>query len=789
MIKNPNFIKSCFRFFLIIFFCGIPYIATADSNADKKIAILLTKNLAELGNYVVFSNKREEFLHDIPASVSVLTGDLVEETQISTRIEISHLDPSLTFQEGQNLSSSIISIRGIGSFSNSIGIEPSVVIMTDGEVAPRSSFIFQDLVDVERVEILKGPQGVLFGKNTSAGALHIITKKPNPDETEYMASFAPAMDDEYNFKGSATGPINSKLAYRAFSWVNHSGGFVENIRPENDDGGENLSFGTRGQLLMTPNNDLDILFRVDASRKESKGPAFVFDTPPIGTPGVIFTTGQAPTDGETTAQTDKAFYDTYNLGVSLETNWRFGEHTLTHLGTFRFFHQDTDRENSFSLIDTGPVTLRREDDMLNTQQEVRLASPIGGFSDYVVGVFYQYLFIDRTETERKCRLSDLDDGATVIDPVTLQVTDCAGSGEQIGQRADSTRTFANQNISAFGRLNLHPTEKLTLIGGARFIYERQDVEFDRFNTFDLTSGSANFRGGPFSFKGDTDDTAVIWNMGFKYDWADDLMSYFTYSTGYKGQSWFLAASAKETELTNGPAEAERVEQFEVGLKSQWFDNRLTLSLNGFYSFYRNFQQRLQEGNSGSVQLLGIEEVTSRGVEFNFEAQPQSNLQVTGALVYTDAYYSDASDTTASCPTGFTAGVAPCDSGPGNNRLDLTGSPLSNSPKWAGNINVRYDLPWLNQYDAYLMGKFRAKSRQQFGVTIDPVNQQNGYGIFDMHLGGKFKNGQYQANLFVMNLFNTHYATNISNQGSGRGAFRNVSRDFARYAGMSLTSSW
>ncbi len=219
-----------------------------------------------LEELIVTAQKREQNLQDVAVGVSLLSGKAMRNAQIKNAAELATLIPTLNVQASSGPSTSSFNIRGIGTQAFSPAVDPSVSTMLDGVVMGRSGMAFLDLVDVERVEVLRGPQGTLYGKNASGGVVHIITKDPTPELSGTLAATA-LEDDEYRLDGSIAGPITSNLGFRLTGSGVHDDGYAENVYNGDQVNGAE-SYNVRGKLLWEVDDDLDFMLSGDYSKSD-----------------------------------------------------------------------------------------------------------------------------------------------------------------------------------------------------------------------------------------------------------------------------------------------------------------------------------------------------------------------------------------------------------------------------------------------------------------------------------------------------------------------------------------
>jgi iron complex outermembrane receptor protein len=335
-------------------------------------------------------------------------------------------------------------------------------------------------------------------------------------------------------------------------------------------------------------------------------------------------------------------------------------------------------------------------------------------------------------------------------------------------------TLRTQNASAYGQLDLRPVERLTLTAGARFISESQQLDFFRPLPSPFYGVGAL---GPVA--GDYSDHATIVKLAVRWAWTDALGTYASFSTGYKGQGISAAAPISAAALAALPLEAEDSGLWEIGLRSQFFDKRLTLNLTGFLTQFENYQQQAFDPVLGIFVITNAGNVHTNGVELEFAWAPSQEISVSGGITYLDAGY----DFTGPCYVGQTAALG-CLSGQQN----LRNGAFVNAPELRYTTLARYTRPLTAASAVYGQVDFRWQSEVQFAYDQNPLFIQRAYGIADFKLGGILAHGRYEVAAFVKNAFDQHYVSNVIAQGAaGGGAIVNsLPRDFRRYFGAEFS---
>ncbi len=766
------------------------------------------ENLVE--EVLVTAQKRTERLIDVPVAVSAVSGDTLSAKNITDTASLVRTVPSLTFQQAGTANSSF-RIRGIGTSLFGQGVEPSVSFVVDGVVLARPAQSLTDFADLERIEVLRGPQGTLFGKNATAGVVQMITARPR-HEFGGSADVTAASHDEYRVKGSVTGPITDTLAGRISAYYNNIGGYVSNVRTGVDEGGYE-SFGVRAKLEWDPTEQLNLLLTTDYRMfVGTVGRPIMVSTPNPNLAQLIGPIVASPsnrsvgTDVETLSKTNQAM-------VSLEANYDLGWGTLTALSAYQRYNehgqvdvdglytpmpiylgpQPSNTSSRFSIND-GPI------DIGNFSQEIRIANNPGQRLTYVAGLYYSDVLIHR-------------DFQRAIDT-------CTGAGLVLGQPCATyvTRSgyhsakLKSEHISGFGQAEFELVENLKLIAGARLQREEVTVIGNRPG-LPLKPGDLNLQGptGTWSVGTRTrDDTAMTGKFGLQYRFSPDLQTYATYSRGYKG----LGMSTELTDdFVNGPPVLpEHVNAYEVGLKGRLPEAGLSFSLAVYYAKYTDLQIQANRSDptTGVIQYVQTNagSSTTKGFELEGEWRPSQNFSITGSATYTNAsidvdglncpmqFQLNAPVLTGNFPTNScyrarlpnAAGVLVTSSP----IQDIRDGSLPSTPEWRLSLSPRYEREFgSSDWSGFVQVDVNYQSKQQFAVEQDPLLTQDAYTLVNLSIGARNVVSGLSASLFVRNLLDETYFTNMAHVGTlGSPQFPNdvtayIPRDAERLYGVML----
>lgn len=750
------------------------------------------------GEIVVTSQKRTERLQDVPLAVTALSGDTLTSRQINDTNALANAIPSLTYTQNNNVSNSTFRIRGIGTSLFNQGSESSVSTVVDGVVLARQAQGFVDLADIERVEVLRGPQGTLFGKNATGGVISVVTARPTHEWTG-RAEATIAEQDEYRVKGTVSGPLADTLRARLSGFYNDVGGHIDNVATGKDKNGFR-SWGLRGKLDWDATERLNLLLTADYRKTDADccQPQYLQVTTPL-LASLIAPVVAGRHNRQVNIDTP-SFNDTRQWIVSLEGNLELGDHTLTSVTAWQKFDFDNNVDvdglpydgplllpygQSKYLLNGGPAGVRQ------FTQELRLTSPEHRPLTYVLGLYY--LDLDLTRSFRR-RLQSCAGGTTTVGAVCPNATNLSTWHEASGE----TRQWA-----AFGQAEWNVIDRLSLIGGWRLQRETVRYAGNRPGTA-LVSGDTPLMAASIG-DGSTADTDLSGKIGLQYRFSPNAQAYVTWTRGYKGAAYDLEVSA---DFANQRAvRPETVKAWEAGVKLDLFDRLLTVNTALFYADYTDLQVQAAQTdpvtNTTSFVPTNAGSARTKGVEIEFTARPARGLTLSGGGTYLDAsvdvdglscplYDQGTAAVRADSPVNqcyrTTAGATPL--------LNVRDGRIPNSPKWRGTATLRYESDIAGtDFAAFGQLSGNAQSRIQFALEQDRDLVQAAYATFDLSLGLRRQDGRYGVTLFARNLTNQHFvngmgrASVLTNAANPYNLTGFIPKDADRYFGATFTFSY
>ncbi len=768
----------------------------------------------------VTSQKREKTLLETPIAISVFSGDTLAAFNIRDIRDLQTLVPSYNLTQSQTSFQTTVNIRGLGTSGQNPGLEPSVGIFVDGVFRSRTGAATGDFLSVERIEVLRGPQSTLFGKNTSAGVLSIITMKPQ-FEAGGRAEVTYGNFDQVVYKATITGPLTDTIALRMSGNLNKRDGFITNVADGTDLNNRDR-WAIRGQLLFTPADNVSLRIIGDYAEANERccaaasfinGPA-AFAIAGLG--GTVI--GALPGPGlpfERNVAINTPIRGVANdFGLSAQLDWDYDTMTFTSITAYREFESDADFDADFTDLDIIGAT----GSLINVEtftQEFRLASTGANEIDWLVGAFYfnqDLTARDKVLFGRDTRsFFDLVTGPQTFSPflpATISQLDAmeilfgipAGTffADGTGQTSEFFENGA-ESYAIFGQVDYHLDEKTTLTVGLRYTKEDKTgkgtfTNNDVFSNLNLAALSLLLTGGatdaalngflPLQFLPSLVDfdrkrkeNKLTGNVIVSYDVNEDLTTYGSYSRGYKAGGFDLSRGASTrtgTGTNTFEFRPETVSSLELGAKARFLQGRGRINVAVYRQIVKDFQSNLFTGTGFELRNAGTIKV--QGIEVDAHVTAVENLDLNFAMAYNDAIY--LSFTGAACPVADLATIC-----------DLTGQVPSDSPKLTFSSSAIYTMPITDDLSTFLMaGVYYRGSR-----FTDSDNDPNNFQTSTLMLNGSFGiqggfNSPWQLVFWVKNLTKENYAQIIFDTVVQDGSFSGYPND-PRTFGVTLRGSF
>jgi iron complex outermembrane recepter protein len=708
---------------------------------------------------IVTAQKRSENLQDVPISVAAITGTMVTDRAAVTLQGLQGAVPNVeigTFSNTPN--TAVFTIRGIGVIEPDPYAGNTVGIVSDGVPQYFSMGALLDLYDVDRIEVLRGPQGTLFGANTTGGVVNVVNAQPEIGVFKGKASLGYGNYNHLTAGGAVNVPLAENLAARFTLSHDQRKGWVTNVVDGSDMGKRNVTI-FRGALKFAPSSDFDLTISGEYDRARNGAPVVVagdypgeaefvptgfrnmYASPclPVGSrcraPKKYLSANDGGARGEVLDQSDM---DTYRGTVTANIrNTGIGNITsITGYKKFKLF-EFTDQDGTpVFLIDT-----RRQTRGWQLSQELRTDIAITDSIDLLLGGFYMKTHYDHFQHLR----IEFGGGVTYNPTLNTVTNGLPGLFQRNLQDQD------NNSISAFAQTNFRLSDKLKLQAGLRFTHEKTamlastatSLSTTGVTTFDGVSpnGAPNIDLGTVAPPlGRKSWDNVGWKIGLDYKSSEDVLLYGYWARGFKSGG-FTGRIGVPSDL--GPYDPEKVDTYELGLKADYLDNRLRTNFAAFYTNYRDMQLA-QIYFIGTVQgntILNAASSHIKGFEAEVTALPVEGLTLTGSLAYLSAKYNKFL---------FLE--------PNGTSTDLSGARLQNAPKWTGAFGFSYEFP-LGNMEGRLGANFTFSSEKLLTSIkdvprsrIQPQNLLNGN--FDVKINEGITVGIWGTNILDKRYINS-----------------------------------
>ena len=764
----------------------------------------------QLEEIVVTAQKREEKLSDVPVAVTALTSEQIGAAFANNIEDLQSMVPSVSYRKGNTTRNSALTVRGIGTISFSIAAEPSVSTVVDGVVLGRSGQAFGDLYDLERVEVLRGPQGTLFGKNASAGVINMTTKRPS-EEFRGTVEAQMFQDNEYSLKASVSGPLSDTARGSLTVLDKQFDGYVKNVFNNQMANGYDRS-GMRGMLEFDISDDTSML--IIAEKYDAKDECCTdLELLPSGrnpaseaapnSAGIV--NGVADLDLDlrkidhdlTTMTLDS------HTALSVQLNTAVGEHELTSITAYRSWDNTEIREGDFTSIagdsnlpmwqapfqlhDLGPQEWRQ------FSQELRLASTAGDALEYQVGAFFMNIESERNFTrDASCQNNNgqLDQAMTWYANKSLTGTDLTTALADLSAYAAAEGVSCNANdiVSAtafmstefnnwavFGDGKYSISDSTRLLFGLRYTDDEVSYSHNRQSNDQYGRRGVGVRPATenTNANGSTSKSNVSGKFGIQTDLNDDSMFYATATQGYKGPGFNIYYNFKANGDDAAPISEELSTSLELGYK--YTSDTLILNAAIFQTDIEDFQANNADCSDGTciTRLTNAGDVSTEGVEIDFTWAPMENLTLSGGLASIKAEIDK-----FNCPDPTAT-----------NCSARSGLPVPFAPELKYSIMAQYVIPRENM-DIIINGSFVHTDEQVAGLPGNDGSQNPAallpeYDMVNASVGFSFDDDRYRVSIVGKNLGDESYVSTYSGDG-----FRyQVPRDASRYFGAAFKASF
>lgn len=717
-----------------------PHAVMAQDSAARTTAFSIEEVL-------VTARKREERLQDTPVSVTAVTAAELANRFLKDISNVADFTPNLEFSSSAPIggagNAAILFMRGVGQTDFLITTDPGVGIFLDGVYVGRSVGGVFDVMDFERIEVLRGPQGTIFGKNTIGGAISLISAKPD-ENFGGNAQLTIGSRDRIDINGTVNVPlIDDKLMARASFASSDQDGYGRRL----SDGlrlGDRNSTSARGTLRWLAAENLEVLLTADGYRQRTDGAAITLGfADPTAQLASLYNAFVAPqfdtqfdnrwitSDPLTTWGTGSTFSDTDVWGVASTIIWDLDAVTIKSITAYR------DLEASFARdADGTPMPyVESEDFMAQNQfsQELQFSGKADdGRLNWLVGFYY---FRENAWNDTNVNLAvGLFDALEAL-PGPLFPGGPGGAGNPVNIGLDlqmlNTLNVRNRSYATFVQVSYALTDQLSVSGGVRYTYDKKQLLSSLFH---VNANVYNFP--PTLQKENWDNFSPKGSIEFK--WTEDLMTYASVSRGFKAGG-FNGRPVAQDALR--PFDPELVTAYEAGIKSEWFDNRLRLNAAYFYTDYKDIQLTIATASQQTGSFIFVTENAAKGRVQGFEvemlARPLPGLDLSGAVGYTDARYK---------------------------RLDpgaviTLDTRFPKAPKWNASAAAQYTWPVADLFMASLRGEYSYRSLVFHDAVNSPGGSQTGYSLVNASVSIESMDERWRLTMFGRNLTDKIYMIN------------------------------
>ncbi|HEY0941947.1 MAG TPA: TonB-dependent receptor [Steroidobacter sp.] len=739
----------------------------------------------QLEEVVVTAQKRVESIQDVPLSVVAVSGEQLEAAGVGNVAQLGKLAPSLKIDQSALAAGVSVRVRGFGSPAGS-ATDSDVASYIDGVYIPRPGALLTSFLDVQRVEVLSGPQGTLFGRNASMGAISVTTNAPDTSDLSAEVKAEAGSYGTYSGTLIANVPVSEQFAVRFAYNASHTDGLYRN-RFDGRTYGE--SDGSVGRISAKWNISPDVVWiiRADAAQTDGDG-VYAFTGAPNVTATQIaamnaFVTGQGGTPPVLTSRPSfhvnqafgDPFYDDQQYGVASDLSWDIAP-TLT----VRLINSYRDWDNEQRTLDSVGTSLS----LLNVYQanasaahshELQLVSAKDAFLDGKLG-FTAGAYLAREDYDYGVSFNVGADWCRIL---RAPVLDACQAGTQanagvssFAQSADSVALYAQVDYAIL------PTLDLTL--GTRYTWDEKTASLltTTPNPAAIAPLAAPESHPALRFK----DDRPSFRASLSWELADRTKAFATFSTGYKSGGFNSGVTNPPLTPALRTFDSETVDDYQLGLKSVFLHNRVRLNLTLFHTTLDNFQDRSFNGTSFIIRNSG--DVRSEGVDVDGEILGPAGLRLSFAATYLDSIY--ASNRNA-------PGLEGCTGAPGCPIVqDLSGAWRPYASKWQGNVSLAWTSePFASGVTATLRATENFTSSFLTSNTNNSLSKLPGYATTDLSLGFATLDGRWQLDLFGTNVFDKRYFVNtiaqvlgglfgVNDPATGATMFRGFAGDPARF---------
>ena len=719
-----------------------------------------------LEEVIVTAQKREQNLQDVPIAVSAFNAEMLEQSGVKDMFDLQANSPSLIVGASQTSTSTTFSIRGVFTSSQNFGLESSVGLYVDEVYRARQSSMINNLVDVASVEVLRGPQGTLFGRNTPSGAIAVRSVKPDHEGTGFIEATAGDYGLVSASGAASLSAVQDVLAFRLTGFYMERDGFISDVNLGKDKLNDRDRWGARLQGLWTPSDDLTVHVIADYSELDeiccgtgTWRNNLLADSLPPGSDPKVGSDARTLALGGTVLDADD-FYD-YRItnsflpessnddaGLSIQLDWATGLFDFTSITAYREFNAFDNIDADFFDIDV----LTRSNDAEQSQfsQEFRISNEFERFS-YVAGLYYFNQKLDSVTD-------------TIVGEDTTFFVGAFGDAFPADTGARDVATQDNDSYAVFGQADLNLTDNFILTAGLRWTREEKDMQ----NTFtedasevpDFSSPGWGFwLFPPLAPRDDVDeqidDDQVTGTVKLSWFATDTIMFYASYGTGYKAGGVNTDRIEETLEVV---FDAETSEAYELGMKADFPAQALRVNLALHRTDTDDLQTISFQGAGFALQNAGVAE--TQGLEVDAFWQPLEPLTLTLAYAWNDAEYADFEQGSCWVATPWhTDQPDPEDNGDGS--CDRSGGQLSGNPEHVAVVTGNWQFDLGSNLSGFLYGEYVYTDERMTDLNNDPGKLDGSYDLINLRAGLVWEPYQVELTAWGRNVTDEDYTSTIA----------------------------
>ncbi len=764
-----------------------PTVFAQTNDDDDSFDAEITKTLEEI---IVRAEKRSnQVVQDLPLAISVLTEETIRHSGMETIMRLTDLHPSVFFDQAHSFQNSSLKVRGIGTFGNGRTFEGAVGVFTDGVYRTRSGMALSELLDVDNVQVLRGPQGTLFGKNTVAGAISLESVSPDPNEVSGFAEARAGNLDTQYLTAAVNVPVGNDSALRLAGVMHQRDGSI--VSPDNDDQYNSVDrYGLKAQYLYSPHDGLEAWIIADHAESDAEccwATANVFNGPtaPLietyaGLNGLTFV--QPPVAERERLQSLNTLptEEVEDSGLTAIVRWELGESSLRSISAYRRWeHRHVEADPDFVAADL--FILNEPTEITTLSQEFNWSLPLGpmetaGESDLLLGAYFAKEDFESTRSAETGADADnylnalvsAGQGAVACLPPVV-AADClfpVGIGALLPD-GEFTREFYFQDTTTyalFAHARWDFSSDARLVTGIRYSIEDKDGGVDNLFWYDsaivraaLEAAGIPDDGTPRngldligtvyspSFVDETEDREVTGTISFQYYGIPDVMMFVGFRRGYKAGGVNLFREGVVSNTTT--YEPEFVDHFEAGLKADYWANKARTNVAVFHSTFTDLQFNFFTGLEFRTENTG--EATSKGVELENQFQVTDELRLDLSVTYLDSQFDQLNNPFLSY---------------------LDGRDTPRAPRWAGIASLFYELPLGNGLNLFARGMGSYTGSHFVGADVPNEQKVDSYVIADANLGIRRDDGSWEIMAWCRNCGDETYRTIFFNSTFQPGSF-------------------